>query len=242
MCKLFPDRDKRGRIIRGKSTWHRGKVEKEERIDGEFIYPYLIRYDDNDAETMYEKELEDVIVKLRVGDRIEYRGHLELKNTIATIVEIAEPHYEADEYYDITTTAQFSVLDGDHGSGRFRIVESVHPDAPPTGVWTTLEDVNMILGRLDDWDEATRADRENNYDEFLRTYPEVMAVAALAAGTERANKRVREEMKRLRGEMDSDNDDDSSEEDDTETNNDSDSEEESDSESGEESGKDGDEI
>jgi len=242
VCKNFPDLDEKKKEIPGKSTWHRGKVEREERIDGENIYPYLIRYDDNDAEEMYEKHLEDVIVKLRVGDRIEYRGCNELRNTIATIVKIAEPYYEDDEYYDITTTAQFSELSADHGSGRFRIVDSVHPDAPPTGVWTTLEDVNMILGRLDDWDEATRADKEKNYDEFLRTYPEVMAVAALAAGTERANKRLREEMKRLRGEMDSDNDDDSSEEDDTETNKDSDSEEESDSESGEESGKDGDGI
>ena len=188
---------------------------------------------------MYEKDLEDVIVKLRVGDRIEYRGYNELQNTIATIVEISEPYYEDDEYYDIKTTAQFSELSADHGSGRFRIVDSVHPDAPPTGVWTTLEDVNMILGRLDNWDEATRADKEKNYDEFLRTYPEVMAVAALAAGTETANKRLREEMKRLR-EKDSDKDDDSSKEDETKTNNDNDSEEESDSESEEESGEDGD--
>ena len=71
----------------------------------------------------------------------------------------------------------------------------------------------MILGRLDNWDEATRADKEKNYDEFLRTYPEVMALAALAAGTESANKRLREE-------IDNDNDDDSSKEDEMKTNND----------------------
>ena len=230
VCKNFPDVDEKKKVIPGKSTWYRGKVEREERIDGENIYPYLIRYDDDDAEEMYEKELEDVIVKLRVGDRIEYRGYNELQNTIATIVEIEEPYYENDEYYDITTTAQWSDISANRGSDRFRIVDSVHPDAPPAGVWTTLEDVNMILGRLDNWDEATRADKEKNNDEFLRTYPEAMAVAALAVGIESANKRLRKE-------IDSDNDDDSSKEDEMKTNNDNDSEEESDSENEEESGE-----
>jgi len=233
VCKNFPDLDEKKKEIPGKSTWYRGKVERELMVDGSIIRPYLIRYDDDDVEEMYEKELEDVIVKLRVGDRIEYRGYNELQNSIATIVEIEEPYYETDEYYDITTTAQFSDISANRGSGRFRIVDSVHPNAPPTGVWTTLENVNMILGKLDNWDEATRADKEKNNDEFLRTYPEVMAVAALAAGTESANKRLREE-------IDSDNDDDSSKEDEMKTNKNSDSEEESGSESGEASGEDND--
>ena len=230
VCKNFPDLDEKKQEIPGKSTWYRGKVERELMVDGLVIRPYLIRYDDDDVEEMYEKALKDVIVKLRVGDRIEYRGYNELQNTTATIVEIAVPYYENDEYYDITTTAQWSDISANRGSGRFRIVESVHPDAPPTGVWTTLEDVNMILGRLDDSDEAARADREKNNNEFLRTNPEAMAAAALAVGIESANKRLREE-------IDSDNDDDSSKEDEMKTNNDNDSEEESDSESGEESGE-----
>lgn len=78
--------------------------------------------------------------------------------------------FTGEKYPDVTTTAQWSVISANDLSGKFRIVESAHEDAPPTGVWTLLRKVNMIRGRLDDCDEAIKADKERNSDEFLKRY------------------------------------------------------------------------
>ena len=131
--------------------------------------------------------MEDVVVKLRTGDKIEYKPYGSQENIIATVTRIEESHWRDEKYPSITTSATLANLSAEF-NGTFRIIESVHDDCPPPGTWCELSDVKMIHGVLDRNDKEIKDDRRRSADKVICSSEEGMKMAALNAGIQKAKK------------------------------------------------------
>ena len=86
---------------------------------------------------------------LRVGDVIEYIPYISpsQSNTVsATIVEIGDPIFHSDQF-SITTTRPYDSIT--NANPTFRLVRSEHDDSPPLNIWTSIERVNLVRGKVD---------------------------------------------------------------------------------------------
>ena len=97
--------------------------------------------DSNDPNYLYS---------LHPGDIIEYYDwhtmHCSPKIVRATVISIDDSCFK-NENFTVTTSMYLShPLDIQHND-RFRIVSSIHKDAPLSGQWTSLKEVNLVKGK-----------------------------------------------------------------------------------------------
>ena len=159
----------------------------------------IITYDDNSTisdECLAVSDIEDEDVclphkySLRVGDKIKYRqlnvGNLPRPTVEEVVTRIGSPNFLSDVLPTVTTTG--GMLD-EMWNSNFEMVKSANCDAPPIGMKTSLDKVNLISGKLVDNDNMAsqiRTRRRKARDTIADTIGGEMAVLAVA--TLRASK------------------------------------------------------
>ena len=109
---------------------------------------------------------------LHVGDVVEYTRYLSASDSttvVATIYEIGDSIYR-DEKIGIRTSLPYAALT--FSNSAFKIVDSEHNDAPPQDEWTSLDEVNLVRGKIDEVTEARNTEeRKNRLNEVIDNTP-----------------------------------------------------------------------
>ena len=92
--------------------------------------------------------------------------------------------------WEVTTTQHVCSIDPDMND-TFKLIHSIHPNAPPTGTFTSTNEVNLILRKIK-MDETGSISRE-----YLNGIVDGDALVSFYVAVSNAPKQIREEIKRL---------------------------------------------
>ena len=84
---------------------------------------------------------------LCAGDKIGYMPFRRTNVVIATVYEIGDAIFRSGKVH-ISTSGLLAALCVENP--KLRIISSDHDDAPPVGQWTSIEQVNLVRGKIDD--------------------------------------------------------------------------------------------